>query len=173
MPLLVRNMAVGPTVFSDPSTNVAIEWERAGHPDGEDLQQVPDALSDNVSFLKCVQRGILQIEDGPEALKEAIAKQTAAYERKSQQSAQATADAIDPEADNDLVSVPCVGPNERGTGECGAPVPVREKSKNDHPPLCPKHSQFISQFVPEETDKLVDGKAQVKWVRVGKSAVPL
>jgi len=170
MPLLVRNMAEGPTVFSDPTTNVAIEWERRGHPDGEDLQQVSDTLVENVNFLKCVQRGILKVEEAPEALREAIEKQTAAYERRSTMAAQNAQGTIDQAAHNDIVTTPGIGPNNRGTGECGGPGPVREKTKDEHPPLCERHQQHANQFVLEETDKIVDGKAQKHWLRVGMDA---
>lgn len=173
MPVLVRNMAEGPTVFSDPSKNVSIEWERAGHPDGEDLQQVPDSLIDDVNFMKVISRGILKVEEAPEALREAIEKQTAAFQRRSAASSQAATDVIDQAAHNDLVSVPCVGPNERGTGECGAGVPVRERTKNERPPLCDRHSHLTSEYVPQETDKMVGGKAEVRWLRAGTSPVPL
>lgn len=173
MPLLVRNMAEGPTVFSDLSKNIAIEWQGAGNPDGEDLQQVPDSLAEDVNFLKTIQRGVLVIEEAPDALMEAIAKQTAAYERRSSVATANAKDAIDQQAHNDIITVPCIGPNNRGTGECGEPVPVREKTKNDHPPLCERHKPLASSFVMEETDKFVDGKAQVRWLRAGQSPVPL
>lgn len=170
MPLLVRNLSDGPTVFSVLKDGVAIEWQGKDNPDGEDLQQVPDALVENVDFLKAVQRGVLVVEDAPDALKEMLAKQTDAFERRTSKAAQASRDAIDPAAHNDIVSTECIGPNNRGSGLCGAPVPVREKTKNERPPLCERHRQLEGQYVPEETDQMVDGKAVMRWVRVGVDA---
>jgi hypothetical protein len=169
MPLLVKNTTQGPLVFSVPQENIALEWQAAGDPSGEDFQQVPDALVENVAFLKNIQRGVLEVVEAPEALKEAIEKQTSAFQRRTQVAEDAARDAIDQQADNDLVTLPCVGPSGRGGGECGEAVPVRERTKWEKPALCSKHASMANQYVMTETDKLVDGKAEKRWHRAGVS----
>jgi hypothetical protein len=64
MPVAVRNLKTGPSVFKDDETNVLIEWEGAGHPEGGDIQYVPDRLLDNVNFMSAVNKGVFApVED--------------------------------------------------------------------------------------------------------------
>ncbi len=166
MPVLVRNAEAGPTVFTDAATNTQVEWQGAGDPSGEDWQQVPDALVNNVAFLKAVNRGVLVIEEASDEARSALEAQSANWRRRQDEAAKASVDAISEEAQNDLITLSCVGPNQRGTGgECGEMVPVREKTKDDKPPLCSRHAALASQFVMTETDVMVEGKAQKKWIR--------
>lgn len=44
MPTLVRNVETGPTVFSDLGEGINIEWAGAGDPGGGDVQHVPDEV---------------------------------------------------------------------------------------------------------------------------------
>lgn len=169
MPLLVRNTTSGPLVFSVPKEGIALEWQAHGDPTGEDFQQVPDELIKNVNFLKNIQRGTLEVVEADDETMAALAKQATAFQSRAQVAHQAAVDAIDQKADNDLVTVPCIGPSGRGTGECGEPVPVREKTKYDHPPLCSRHKSLESQYVMSEGETLVEGKAEKHWHRAGVS----
>lgn len=164
--LLVRNLQPGPTVFADKASDTSIEWAGRDDPSGDDLQQVPEALlKDNIQFLRAVQRGVFEVVDPSEDTKALLDRQVNAWkERQSADTAQAQA-SIDPAANNDIISVPCVGPNSRGNGDCGEPVTVREKQSADRPPLCPMHESLASSFAMIQTDKIVEGKAETKWVR--------
>jgi hypothetical protein len=82
MPVLVRNTEEGPTVFSDPTNNIAIEWQGKGDPNGEDVQHVPDTLIDNTSFLKALQRGVFEVVEADDEMKERLARQVEAYQRR-------------------------------------------------------------------------------------------
>lgn len=165
MPVLVRNTASGPTVFTDAATNTQVEWQGAGDPAGEDLQQVPDALAENVYFLRAVNRGILVVEEASDATRELLARQTASWQTRTAAAKAASLGTIDEQANNDLISVPCVGPSQRGTGECGDSVPVREKTKNDKPPLCSRHAALAPQYVMSEGEVGPDGVAPKRWTR--------
>lgn len=170
MPVLVKNTEVGPLVFSDVKANISLEWAGAGDPNGEDLQQVPDEMvTQNTQFIKLVNRGLLVIEEAPEAVREAMERQQSSYEaRRNAESTKASA-SIDQQANNDLITKPCVGPNNRGQGECGEFVPVREKDSDEKPPLCPRHQNLAGQFILTETDDFNNetGKAVKKWERMG------
>lgn len=174
MPVLVRNTEAGPTVFTDANTNTQVEWQGAGDPSGEDVQQVPDKLVENVSFLRAVNRGILVVEEATDEVMAALARQTTSWKERRAKAEAASADAIDEQANNDLISVPCIGPSTRGQGECGEAVPVRENRMYDKPTLCPRHAALAPQYVFTETDKLVDGRSVKKWSRslVSASALP-
>lgn len=165
MPVLVRNSENGPTVFTDSSTNTQVEWQGAGDPSGEDVQQVPDVLVENVAFLKAVQRGIFVIEEASDATRESLAKQTASWQRRTDEAKAASVEAIDPSTNEDLITLPCVGPSNRGAGQCGEQVPVREKTKDEKPALCSRHAALSSQFILSESDEMVDGVAKKQWIR--------
>lgn len=95
MPVLVRNTEKGPTVFSDISKNIAIEWQGAGDPNGEDVQHVPDEVTDNVNFLKSLQRGIFVIEEASPEMKARLDAQVSAYQQRRDSGDQTSRDALD------------------------------------------------------------------------------
>ena len=167
MPFAVRNLEAGKSVFSDPIRNISLEWSGAGDVDGGDIQQVPDELAENVNFIRAMQKGIFEVEEAPEAIKTALEKQSASWRKQKAESAKVSAEAIDPEANNDLVPVPCVGPGPRAGINCGEAVLLREKTKDDKPPLCDRHKSLAGEYVMTEGDKIVNGKAEVKWSRMG------
>jgi hypothetical protein len=83
MPVLVRNLAKGPSVFTDEPSKTAIEWAGAGDPNGEDVQPVPDAIvKDNVNFSRSLVRGIFSVEEAPGELKAAIDAQAEGYKKR-------------------------------------------------------------------------------------------
>lgn len=104
MPVLVRNTEGGPSVFSDTSKNIAIEWQGAGDPNGEDVQNVPDEVVDNVNFLKALQRGIFVVEEASPEMQERLDKQVAAYQQRRASSAQAGEAAIDRTAERSVAT---------------------------------------------------------------------
>jgi hypothetical protein len=104
MPVLVRNTEKGPTVFSDPAKNIAIEWQGAGDPNGEDVQHVPDEVTDNVNFLKSLQRGIFVVEEASPEMQARLDKQVAAYRDRRNSSAQAGENAIDRQAERTITT---------------------------------------------------------------------
>lgn len=165
MPVLVKNTQPGPTVFTDTSTNTQVEWQGAGDPSGEDVQQVPDALVDNVAFLKAIQRGIFVIEEASPATREALERQTSSWKRRTDEAKAASVEAIDMAVNDDLITLPCIGPANRGQGQCGEQVPVREKTKDEKPALCSRHAALAPQFVVTELEEMVDGVAKKQWTR--------
>ncbi len=165
MPVLVRNTEAGPTVFTDANTHTQVEWQGANDPSGEDIQQVPDSLIENVAFLRAVNRGILVVEEATPAVREALERQVSSWKARQKTAEEAGAAVIDEQADNDLVTMPCIGPSQRGTGECGEPVPVREKFRFDKPALWSRHSALAPQYVFSESEAVVDGKTTKQWTR--------
>lgn len=79
MTMLVRNMEGGPTVFADIPNNISVEWQGAGDKAGNDVQFVPDALAENVNFIKALQRGILVVEDSSPEIEAKLAAQVEAF----------------------------------------------------------------------------------------------
>jgi len=142
----------------------SVEWQPRGDEMGRDIQQVPDNYAENVNFLRVINSGLLKVVEGSDTLQAALDRQAQAARDKRERAAQAAASAIDPAAKNDMIAIPCVGPSTNGRGECGSPVPVRERTKNERPPLCPVHEGMASQYAPTETEE--NGKPVVKWSRV-------
>ena len=58
---LVRNRQPGPTVLDDRTTDVVINWEGAGHPMGEDVQEVPPALMQHAGLVRAMRKGVLEV----------------------------------------------------------------------------------------------------------------
>lgn len=169
VPVLVRNTEGGPTVLSDLKSKEYVEWAGANDPNGADVQPVPEEFLNNVNFLRCVQRGILVIEnpeDNPEVTA-AIERQNAAWQARREQAKKNAEATIDHQANNDLVSVQCVGPGGRG-GQCENTVPVKDKQRADKPPLCSTHESLAPQYVRNDN---VEGDSTVhEWKRVTLTA---
>lgn len=166
---LVRNLMGGPTVLTpDPSSQEFIRWEGAGDPEGGDVQLVSETAAASVPFARAVARQILSVESEASSTPEAVAAHLA-HQHNAAQAARATAEAavaevVVREADKDLLGVPCVGPDTRGTGACGELVSVPHTDRNIRPPLCTRHKPLAAQFVPEDA---VEGeKTTTRWTRV-------
>jgi hypothetical protein len=169
---LVRNKQPGPTVFAVDATNTSVvEWKGAGDPMGEDLQQVPADFIEHVQFQRALTRGIFEIEDAPEEILRIAELHRADWDVRQEQQRAATQASIDQAPQNDMLMVACIGPAGKGKGEtCGVQVPVRQRARNESPPLCGLHKALGPQYVTEETTKFVDGKPEVKWIRMSLGA---
>lgn len=95
MPVLVRNNEKGPSVFSDPTRDIAIEWQGSGDPNGEDVQHVPNELVENVSFLRALQRGIFTVVEADPDIQDRLDKQVKAYQQRRAASEQAGEASLD------------------------------------------------------------------------------
>jgi len=162
----VRNTQRGPTVFTDSMSKVQIEWAGADDPSGNDVQQVPASVVNHVQFMRHVQKGIFAVEGASPEIEAILARQTGAFRARQAEADAAIKATIVEETHNDIIVIPCVGPSGRGkTGQCGEDVPVREKQRNEAPPLCGKHLDLKAQYVPESTEEIRDGEPVMKWVR--------
>lgn len=104
MPVLVRNKEGGPAVFSDITNNIAIEWQGAGDKNGEDLQQVPDALLENVNFLKALNRGVFVVEEASPETRALLDQQVASYRQRRASSEEAGENAIDRQSERTVAT---------------------------------------------------------------------
>jgi hypothetical protein len=94
MPVLVRNLEDGPTVFSDGvgPGSIAIEFAGAGDPESNDVQQVPESVLENFAFLRALQRGIFEVVEATDEIRAKLTQQGVAYrERRAAQEADAAA----------------------------------------------------------------------------------
>lgn len=166
MPVLVRNRQSGPTVFTDPVSKAHVEWQGAGDPSGNDVQYVPDAFVDNIDFMKAVNRGILSVEEASDEIKQALAKQVSAFQARQTAAEVATKESLEAVQDNEILSVPCVGPSARGAGECGDAVPIRANKRDETPPLCSQHAHLAGEYISEQYEfDNNTGKPKVRWIR--------
>lgn len=167
---MYRNRQAGPTVLSsDPKGTEYVEWQGFGDPNGEDIQPVSELIQGIPQFTRCVRRGILEfVPEDSELLVGAMAAQQDHWDSRMSQTADTAAAAIDHQANNDIVTKQCVGPNPRGNGICGNEITVRDNDKNDKVPLCNVHQDLAPQYVPEDT--IMDGKSVKTWTRVTMGA---
>ena len=106
MPTLVRNLERGPAVFSDPPSNIAMEWQGRGDPNGLDVQPVPDALIENVNFLKAIQAGVFEVVEATDpAVKEKLEAQMQAHQRRREIAAANTEAVLDRESERVIANV--------------------------------------------------------------------
>lgn len=151
---------------SDAKGSDYVEWQAAGDPSGGDVQIIPDTLAQSVQFIKLVQRGVMVVDNADQnpEVSIAIERQRAAFEQRTKSASEKAQATIEHTAQNDMLSLPCVGPDSRGQGKCGVEVPTREKTKDEKPPLCSQHAPLAPQYVPMDEQ---EGTAVVKrWVRV-------
>ena len=96
MPVLVKNTKLGPTVFTDKLNDLVVEWQGRGNRDGEDVQQVPDSMLQNMNFMRAIRSGILSVVnvegDEAEAL---LARQGVAYQERVEEEARRANSALD------------------------------------------------------------------------------
>lgn len=157
----LKNVVV---LASDPKGTIQIEWQPAGDPNGGDMQIIPDEIVSLPQFTRLVLRGAIVVESADADVSEILERQQAAFDSRMSGAAAKAEESIDREEQKDLLQVPCIGPDARGIGECGNPVPVREKTKDDVPALCSTHSGLAGQYVQHEVQ---DGTQVVKkWSRV-------
>lgn len=163
---LVRNAQAGPTVFSfDPNDH--IEWQGAGDPMGGDLQQVPGKYFEHVQFQRALATGILVLEEAPEEIARAAELHRQEWQMREERRRTASTEALDQQPQNDMLMLTCIGPSGKGAAGqlCGQSVPVRQRARNEQPPLCGLHAPLASRFIAQETSEIVDGKPVIRWVQ--------
>lgn len=153
---------------SDPKGSEYVEWQPAGDPSGGDIQIIPESVARSAAFTKLVSRGIVTLVSAGDDYLAAMDKQRAAFEARNSGAAAKAQEAIVPEEHKDLLSIPCIGPNDRGTGVCGNPVPVREKTKDETPALCPTHQHLAAQYIAHQEQE--GTKIVTKWTRATVTA---
>lgn len=163
---MYRNNQPGPTVLAiDPKGTDDVMWQGHGDPNGEDIQPVSEVMQGSTAFQRAVRRGVVSLVEADDlATIEALDRQQASFDQRMAAGGAQAAAAIEHTTNNDMVTLPCVGPSNRGQGQCGADVTVRDAQKNERPPLCNLHGDLAPQFVPQED--VVGGKTVKTWTRV-------
>jgi hypothetical protein len=160
-----RNMHKGPLVLaSDQKGTHSVEWAGNGDPNGEDVQFVPEEVAKCPAYARAIRRGLLRrVEIDDEGVVQALDRQQEAWQARTAEGDRKAMETIDRQQNNDMIAVRCVGPDSRGAGQCPTEVTVREKSKNDTPPLCAKHVALAPEYVPTQD---TTGETPVtKWLR--------
>lgn len=147
MPLSVRNCERNTAVFAK-SVNgdpVRITW--GPHGTSNDTQRVPTALADDIDFLNSLEKGVLEVVDGPADIVQALQFETSKQrEERARREAQAV-ESLDRRQDRDMVGHPCIGPGPAGRDTtCGRPVLIAHKDANEVPPLCAEHADLAPTF---------------------------
>lgn len=165
--IVARNLMDGVTVLaSDVKGTHSVEWAAKNDPEGNDIQYIPEPVLESVAFKRALARGVVELladESDPEVV-EALALQVEAFQKRQRGAQESVAVTIDKPTSRDHVSTWCVGPDNRGTGQCGEAVAISEKLLKDVPPLCPRHKNLANQYVPEVNTEGQEAKTQ--WIRV-------
>lgn len=105
MPVLVQNLEPGPTVFTDLPKNLIIEWQGAGDKFGDDVQQVPDDIVDNMNFAKAVRSGIFEIVQASDEVQAKLQRQGLNYHQGQQALRDAATGLMDETSEQTLTEV--------------------------------------------------------------------
>lgn len=146
--VMCQNQMSGPTVIAaDAHRNYEIIFQGRGHPDGEDVQAIPEYLMHTIQFKNAIRKGILKVIEGEDhpIVVAAMRRQTDVFQKRLAADALAAREVLDQVADNDIVIVNCIGPGSREGAVCGEQVPVKDKEQAGHPPLCDRH-QHLADF---------------------------
>lgn len=151
---------------SDAKGSDFIEWHAAGDPNGNDLQIVPPDIAKTAAFQRLVNRGIVTLSDenSPEVIA-SFAAQRASWVSRTTKTSEAAQASIERTQQNDTLSMPCIGPDSRGTGQCGTQVPVKEKTKDERPVLCAQHIGLAPQYVSEQRQAPGSTVIETVWLR--------
>jgi hypothetical protein len=66
VPVLVRNLEAGPTVFTDLATKETVDWAGSGDDMGGDIQMVPETFLGNANFIRALSLGTFEIMNADE-----------------------------------------------------------------------------------------------------------
>ncbi len=166
--MTVRNCKPGPTLFSDQNSNMMIEWQGAGDPQGGDIQQVPRALINNMAFAKSLRKGVLEVIEADDEIANLLSTQAAQQRALDAKREQETLSRMDEGMGTDMVGYPCLGPGERAGVLCGVMVPMSRDQLEQRPPLCAKHAHLASNFVLSYQEGALDerGRPVPVWLPV-------
>lgn len=147
--IMCANQMLGPTVIAaDAKRNYEVVFQGKGHPDGEDVQPIPEALLNTIAFRRAISRGVLKVVEGEDhpVVQQALARQSDAFARRMQQQQMADREVLDSPADADIIVVNCIGPGTREGAVCGEQVPQRH-GEAGKPPLCDRHQGLKDRCV--------------------------
>lgn len=169
-PILLQNETQGPLVFQD-NDGLDVVWQAKGDPIGADVQPVPMTFLENANFIRILNKGTLSLYEASDDIREqleaivsspAMKHQATVWQRQQQNAAAEKVVVVDRQANRDFVTNKCLGPDSRGTGNCGIEVSVREVALGQKPPLCPAHAHMAPQFISTEV-QAADGTGEIVW----------
>lgn len=167
VPVTVSNQTTGIVVFNLDEANLkaAIVWGRQGDPTGDDVKQVSPNYLLSPNFRDVLLRGLLKVEDGPEALDAALAAQHANWSARQVARDTANSNVLVKEAENVVATAAtCIAPKGRD-GLCGTFALQNQGSESQTPPLCAEHLNLASHYTGIETGRTVAGRPEVLWKR--------
>lgn len=147
--VMCQNQMSGPTVIAaDAKRNYEVVFQGKGHPDGEDVQPIPEALLRTIQFQRAISRGVITVIEGVghPVVQQALSRQSDAFARRMQAQQVSDREVLDAPAQNDITVVNCIGPGSRPGAVCGDQVPVRQ-GDTGKPPLCDRHKGLSGNCV--------------------------
>lgn len=134
MPVAVRNNEKGPSVFSDPASNIAIEWAGLGDAEGGDIQLVPDSLMSDINFMRAINRGIFEPVEMSADVQDKIDHQGEAYRERRDAAETLTESVMDRQSERPIIigsidekGTVVADPNPRSADE----IPVNVSTEPD------------------------------------------
>lgn len=165
---MIRNTQPGPTVLTwGTGNNDYLMWEGAGDPNGNDILEVSDDVLAMPQMKKNMKRGIFEVVESQEEIDAAETAQREHWDKTRQGAQSSTQTILDKPQDKSFDVLTCIGPsdNSQSGKTCDAVVTMKAADLAERPPLCDRHKNLASQFVP--TDDMDDqGKKSTTWSRV-------
>lgn len=140
--VVCRNMTRGVLVIaSDPRRTHEVNFGAYDTSDGSDYQHMPPEIIRTPAFAKQIAIGTLVVIEGGEdpVVQAAMSRQSDAYWKRADDERAAALSTLDPVADNDYVTIQCIGPGTRADAVCGENIPRKATEVMVTPPLCDRH----------------------------------
>lgn len=148
--VMCQNMMGGPTVIaSDPKQTHEVIFQGHNHPDGEDVQPIPEDLMRTPQFRRAIRQGIIRAVSGENnpVIQSALARQSDAFHKRLAADELRAREVLDAPAEDDLIAVICIGPGTREGNTCEEQVPIRAREQGSRPPLCSRHQHLAEMCV--------------------------
>lgn len=163
MPLSVRNNESNTAVFAKVvgGDSVRITWTPKGTAD--DTQRVPNSLAEDIDFLNSLERGVLEVVDGPKEIVEALQFETTKQREDRKRREEQAVASLDRRQDRDMIGSTCIGPAPAGRqGECGRAVLIANKNLSEVPPLCKEHEHLAPNYFLHEEGSRGEGATSTR-----------
>lgn len=164
----LRNEKDTVTVLSPDPKNTAnyLEFQAKGDAMGLDVQYVSEEMAASPACVRAVMHGVLSLDEegisNPEMAQLFQNQMRVAREQRERAEA-AAREAILRPADRDMIGIPCVGPGTQPGVNCGDMVPMAEKLLATTAPLCSRHKDQPSEYIP--VVEYEGEKEKTRWVR--------
>ena len=162
MPFALRNRLSSPQIVQ-PHDQPPLIWQALGDPSGEDLREIPDDLRNDISLMRAVRLGNLELIEDAEKIDEAYDRMRSHGQQTADAAAQALQGTIQKQdTARAMIGTQCIAAGPRQGLRCENQVIMLASEQGTRPPLCSEHHTDAGRYVfVKGSDGQPDGWAKV------------